>query len=89
MMLLLPEKNYWENSMPETTYTKRYFNSRRNELETAFNAVKSDWQELAEYFLPRSVRFLVRNVNKPPARNKRIKDSTPLLALRNFSSGMM
>lgn len=89
MMLLLPEKNYWENSMPETTYTKRYFNSRRNELETAFNAVKSDWQELAEYFLPRSVRFLVRNVNKPPARNKKIKDSTPLLALRNFSSGMM
>ena len=88
-MLLLPEKNYWENSMPETTYTKRYFNSRRNELETAFNAVKSDWQELAEYFLPRSVRFLVRNVNKSPARNKKIKDSTPLLALRNFSSGMM
>lgn len=88
-MLLLPEKNYWENSMPETTYTKKYFNSRRNELETAFNAVKSDWQELAEYFLPRSVRFLVRNVNKPPARNKKIKDSTPLLALRNFSSGMM
>ncbi len=73
----------------ETAYTKRYFNARLNELETAYNSVKPDWQELAEYFLPRSVRFLVRNVNKPPARNKKIKDSTPLLALRNFSSGMM
>ncbi len=75
--------------MQEKKYTIRYFNSRLKEMEETFNAVKSDWQELSEYFLPRSVRFLVRNVNKQPARNKKIKDSTPLLALRNFSSGMM
>ncbi len=75
--------------MQEKKYTKKYFNARRNELETAYNALKPDWQELADYFLPRSVRFLARSVNKQPAKNKKIKDSTPLLAVRNFSSGMM
>lgn len=75
--------------MAETKYTKKYFNCRFNELEKAYNALKSDWQELADYFLPRSVRFLARSVNKQPAKNKKIKDSTPLLAVRNFSSGMM
>ena len=75
--------------MAEITYTKRYFNSRKAELEVAYNSLKPDWQELADYFLPRSVRFLTRSVNKQPAKNKKIKDSTPLLAVRNFSSGMM
>lgn len=75
--------------MKKTQYSKKYFNARRAELETAYNVLKPDWQELADYFLPRSVRFLARNVNKQPAKNKKIKDSTPLLAVRNFSSGMM
>ncbi len=75
--------------MGETTYSKRYFNARLAELEAAYNVLKPDWQELADYFLPRSVRFLARNANKQPAKNKKIKDSTPLLAVRNFSSGMM
>ena len=75
--------------MVETQYSKRYFNARLAELEVAYNVLKPDWQELADYFLPRSVRFLARNVNKQPAKNKKIKDSTPLLAVRNFSSGMM
>ena len=68
---------------------KPYFESRRTELEVAYNQMKADWQELADYFLPRSVRFLVRNVNKTPAKNKKIKDSATLKAVRNFSSGMM
>lgn len=75
--------------MIKPAYTKRYFNSRRSELDIAFNSIKQDWQELADYFLPRSVRFLSRMVNKQPAKNRKIKDSTPLIALRNFSSGMM
>ncbi len=75
--------------MKETKYSKRYFNLRKGELEIAYNAIKPDWQDLADYFLPRSVRFLARNVNKQPVKNRKIKDSTPLLAVRNFSSGMM
>lgn len=75
--------------MKKNKYSKKYFNSRRAELDIAYNAFKPDWQDLADYFLPRSVRFLTRNVNKQPAKNKKIKDSTPLIAVRNFSSGMM
>ena len=58
--------------MKETNYTKNYFNLRRSELEIAYNALKPDWQDLADYFLPRSVRFLARNVNKAPAKNNKI-----------------
>lgn len=75
--------------MQNFSYTKQYFNMRLYELEEAYNSIKPDWQDLADYFLPRSVRFLTRNVNKAPAKNRKIKDSTPLIALRNFSSGMM
>ena len=75
--------------MKQTNYSKKYFNSRRSELEVAYNAIKTDWQDLADYFLPRSVRFLARTANKTPVKNRKIKDSTPLLAVRNFSSGMM
>ncbi len=75
--------------MTDTKYTKKYFNARRTELESAYNNLKADWQDLADYFLPRSVRFLARSANKQPVKNKKIKDSTPLIAVRNFSSGMM
>ncbi|RAI15328.1 MAG: hypothetical protein DKM22_04250 [Candidatus Melainabacteria bacterium] len=73
----------------EIKLDKPYFESRRAELEVAYNQMKADWQELADYFLPRSVRFLVRNVNKTSTKNKKIKDSATLKAVRNFSSGMM
>ena len=88
-MLFLQRKNCWVSNMNESKYTKRYFHQRRAELDIAYNAFKPDWQDLADYFLPRSVRFLARSVNKQPAKNKKIKDSTPLIAIRNFSSGMM
>lgn len=70
-------------------YTREYLEQRRNELKDIFNCVKSDLQELADYFCPNSVRFLVRNVNKPRVKSKKILDSTPLIAVRNFSAGMM
>lgn len=68
---------------------KSYFEARRKELDTAYNALKPDWQELADYYLPRSARFLLSDTNKKPAKNRKIKDSAPLKAVRNFSSGMM
>ncbi len=71
------------------TNTIKYFEQRRNELRDEFNAIKADLQELADYFCPNSVRFLARNVNKPRVKSKKIIDSTPLIALRNFSAGMM
>lgn len=70
--------------------TKKFFESRRKELDSAFNEIKADLQELADYFYPRSVRFLASNVNKTnKRRNTKITDATPITAVRNFSSGMM
>lgn len=70
--------------------TKKFFEQRRAELDAPFNEIKADLQELADYFYPRSVRFLAKNVNKTnKRRNKKILDSTPITAVRNFSSGMM
>lgn len=70
-------------------YTRKYLEQRRSELKDIFNAIKADLQELADYFCPNSVRFISRNVNKPRVKSKKILDSTPLVALRNFSAGMM
>ncbi len=73
----------------KSKYTKKYFELRRNQLKKVFNYIKADLQELAEYFCPNSVRFIARNANKVRQKSKKIVDSTPLIALRNFSSGMM
>lgn len=70
-------------------YTVEYFQKRKKQLEEIFNIIKPDLQELADYFSPRSVNFIARNVRRPLVKNKKIIDSTPLIAIRNFSSGMM
>lgn len=76
--------------MINTVYNKKYFDEVRAELTPAFNEIKSDLQELADYFYPRSVRFLTKNVNKTnKRRNTKILDSTPIIAVKNFSAGMM
>lgn len=70
--------------------TVQFFEKRRKELDGPFNTIKSDLQELADYFSPRSVKFLTSDKNKTQKKkNKKIIDSTPLIAVRNFSSGMM
>jgi len=70
-------------------YNKRYFESRRNQMQSVFNVIKSDLSELADYFAPNSVKFLINDVNKKRKPTNKIIDSTPLIAVRNFSSGMM
>ncbi len=70
--------------------TPKFFEIRRNELDAPFNFIKKDLEELSEYFYPRSVKFLTSDINKTNIkRNKKIIDSTPVIALRNFASGMM
>ena len=46
-------------------------------------------QSIARIILWLAEQKNVRSVNKQLAKNRKIKDSTPLLAVRNFSSGMM
>ncbi len=70
-------------------YSIEYFLKRKHEMEEVFNVIKPDLQELADYFCPRSVQFISKNQRKPIVKNRKIIDSTPLIAIRNFSSGMM
>lgn len=70
------------------TYTKQYFEKRRFEMNEEFNSIKPDLQELADYLLPRMSRFLVNDINKPIKKSKKIVDSCPLIAVKNFASGM-
>lgn len=70
-------------------YDLEYFKKRKHEMEEVFNVIKPDLQELSDYFLPRSTQFISKNTRRPIAKNRKIVDSTPLIALRNFSSGMM
>lgn len=76
--------------MENGKYDRKYFEIRRKELEAPFEEIKSDLKELSQHFYPRSVRFLANEVNQTnKKKNKKIIDSTPVIALRNFSSGMM
>lgn len=72
----------------EFSYTTQYFQKRRAQLDNTFNQIKSDLQELSEYFSPRTSRFLVSDVNKPIRKSKKILNSITLSAVRNFASGM-
>lgn len=75
--------------MPEI-YGKSYYERIRSSLNDSYNDIKPDWAEIVDYFYPRGARFISKNVNKTiKRRNTKIIDSTPIIALRNFSSGMM
>ena len=75
--------------MENVKYDKKYFEQRRTDLKNIFEQIKPDLQDLADYFAPNAVRFIARNVNKPHIKSKKILDSTTIIAVRNFSSGMM
>ena len=90
-MLGLSDKNVKENKPNNQgfKYDKGYFERRRHQMESVFNTIKPDLSELADYFAPNSVKFLVSDTNKKRKPTSKIIDSTPLIAVRNFSSGMM
>ena len=57
-------------------------------LKTERSSYVSHWQELSEFIIPRSSRFLVSDRNKDK-RNNKIVDPTATMANRVLSSGMM
>ena len=85
----IQEKKSNQQEKTNSKNTKKNFEIKRAELKEIFNYIKPDLQELADYFCPNSARFIARNANKGRKKSKKIIDSTPLIALRNFSSGMM
>ena len=76
------------NKPKNFSYKVEYFEKRRSQLDNTFNQIKSDLQELSEYFAPRTSRFLVSDINKPIKKSKKILDSITLTAVKNFASGM-
>lgn len=70
------------------SYTTKYFQTKKAQMDLIFNQVKPKLQELSDYFAPRMSRFLVNDVNKPVKESKKILDSITLTAVKNFASGM-
>ncbi len=70
------------------SYDTKYFKKRYNQMDLVYNNIKSDLQELSEYFAPRMSRFLVTDVNKPVKKTKKIRDSITIQAVNSFAAGM-
>ncbi|MCD7739904.1 MAG: portal protein, partial [Candidatus Gastranaerophilales bacterium] len=70
------------------SYDTKYFKKHYNQMDLVFNNIKSDLQELSEYFAPRMSRFLVDDVNKPVKKPRKIRDSISIQAVNNFAAGM-
>jgi hypothetical protein len=58
-------------------------------LETERSSWTSHWKDLADYILPRRVRFNTTERNKGDKRNQKIINNTATLAARTLRSGMM
>lgn len=67
----------------------KYFTKRLGQLSNVYDVYKSMWMQLAEYYTPRTSKFLTSDVNRKPKFSKKIVDSTTGISVRNFASGMM
>lgn len=74
--------------MKETQKEKKYFVKREAQLDVAYQEYLPLWRDLADYYLPRSSRFLISESNKKPKFSSKILESSTILAIKNFSSGM-
>lgn len=87
--LELEKEEVREEVKPKSfSYSTQYFKKRYTQMDMVFNYIKSDLQELAEYFAPKMSRFLVNDVNKAPKKTKKIRDSVTIKAVNDFAAGM-
>ncbi len=85
----IEEKELKERRKPKDfSYTTSYFLKRKNQMDSVFNNIKGDLQELSEFFAPRMSKFIVSDVNKPIKKTKKIKDSVTIKAVNDFAAGM-
>lgn len=68
---------------------KSQYLARKAELELERASWLDLWRELNDHFCPRLARFLAGDQNKGTKLNDKIINSTPLIAVRVNSSGMM
>lgn len=71
-----------------TTERSRYL-TRWSALKTERSSWDEHWQEIADYLLPRSVRFNVERPNDGRKRHNHIYDNSGIRALRVLAAGMM
>jgi hypothetical protein len=81
--------------MPARTLDEAYSTTKRQRLESLFQAMKNErstfeahWRELGEYFLPRRTRFTTTDRNKGDKRNQKIINSAGRFAARTLQSGL-
>ena len=64
-------------------------NTHLSQLKVERDSWESHWQDLGDFFSPRSVRFLSSDVNKGTKKFDKIINNTATKSLRTLSSGMM
>lgn len=75
--------------MTDFVLKRSYFESRRKEMDAVFTYVLPLLKKLAKNLCPNTVRFIASEVNKKAVNNNSIYDSTPVIAVRNFASGLI
>jgi len=80
-----------KKSVPDKSYLnlRQRLELLRSQLDNERVTFKPQWRDLADYILPRRPRFFVTDVNKGDRRNQKILDTTPTMAARTLSAGMM
>lgn len=68
---------------------RQLLSQRMESLRQERSSWLSHWQEISDYLLPRSGRFLTSDRNKGDKKHGKIYDSTGTRALRTLAAGMM
>ena len=68
---------------------RQKFELIRQQLENERTSFESHWRELVDNIQPRRGRFFVQDSNRGDRRSRKLIDTTPALAVRNLSAGMM
>ena len=74
--------------MPLTLSQRDRYLQLKSALWTDRSSFDAHWRELAEYFLPRRIRFQTADRNRGDKRNQKIIDSTARFAARTLASGL-
>lgn len=75
--------------MQSTADKRTRYLTRLGALRTERQSWISQWQDISQYILPRSGRYVVTDANKGDRRHGKIYDSTGTRALRVLSAGLM
>lgn len=79
--------NVTANYGPQTK--RERYETMRQELANERTSFETHWEDLANFILPRRLRFQVTDTNRGERKNRNIYDATATMAARTLRSGMM